>query len=144
MGLFGCTMVIYTNCLRDVIAEVENNHLLLKSCCCKNHLTGCLDPNLQKMMTEGTTQKGEGALANPRATSDDHEWTPQRSACCCVCQHAGRLPNGSKISPFFSTLIAKLLCTKEAFDQDDRAKVALPFASCAVAKYCCLHSYLSA
>ena len=93
--LLNSTVAVYINCLMDVIAKVWNNHLLLESCCCKNHPTGCSDPNLQQTTTQVSTQKGEEALVNSRATSDGHWWTPQRSGHCHVCHNACRLPTGS-------------------------------------------------
>ncbi|KAK4819077.1 hypothetical protein QYF61_025310 [Mycteria americana] len=104
MGLPHRTVVVYIKCLRDVIAKVWNNHLLLESCCCKNRLTGRPDPNLQQTTTQGSAKMEEGALVNPRATSDGHQWTPQRSGRCHVCHHACRLPTGGKISPLARSL----------------------------------------
>lgn len=65
--------------------------------------------------------KGRGALVNPGATSDGHQWTPQRMGCPYVCRHACRLPTGSKIRSF-STSFARFLYLQAAFDKDDGAE----------------------
>lgn len=115
-------MVISINCLRNAKAKIQNNHLLLKSCCGKNCLTGYPDPNFQQ-----TTPKGKGAMGNPRATSDGHKWgctKEQTLSCLSPCLQASHW----WLNQSFSTIFAKLLYLKQDSDRDDRAKAALAFA----------------
>lgn len=127
MGLLNHSMVIGINCLRNAKAEIRNNHLLPKSCCCKHCLTGCPDPNFQQITMPGFAQKGKGAVGNPRATSDGHKWgftKEQTLSCLSPCLQASHW----WLNQSFSTFFAKLLYLKQASDGDDRAKAALAFA----------------
>lgn len=127
MGLLNHSMVIAINCHRNAKAKMWNNHFLLKSCCSKNCLTGCPDPNFQQTTLPGFAQKGRGGMGNPRATSDGHQWgctKEQTLSCLSPCLQASH----QGLNQSFSTIFAKLLYIKQASDRDDRAKAALAFA----------------